>query len=108
MKRYPASENFGRILFFDQQKRQNVVLPFYLTCFSHLSLVRMHQLIGGSGDYWPISKFIIVEAKSASGNKMGPDDMEIIFYICLLVAAINESKDESLFFLNFTWLAFLC
>ena len=84
-------------LSFDQQKRQDIILPFYLICFAYLSSMRMHQLISGSGDFWPIIEPVIVETDYASGNKMRPDDMEIIFYVSLPVAAIDESKDESLF-----------
>ena len=62
----------------DQQKRQDIVLPFYLICFAYLSFVLMYELIGGFSDLRPIVKPIIVETDSASGNEMRPDDMEIV------------------------------
>ena len=85
-------------LSFDQQKRQDIILPFYLICVTYLSFVLMHQLIGGFSDFWPVVVLIIVQTDCAPRDEVGPDDMEIIFYVSLPVAAINESKDESLFF----------
>jgi hypothetical protein len=41
-QRYPALEDWRRILLFNQQKRQDIIFPFYLIRFAYLSFVRMY------------------------------------------------------------------